>query len=336
MKSRRRRRMKQRKLGNSNFRITEIGLGCWQLGGDWGDAKTQTAAFAILDAAYKSGVRFFDTADVYGGGHSETMIGKYLQETGHNIHVATKFGRFGDVYPNNYTEHALRQGIEGSLERLQLNALDLLQLHCIPTAELRKGEIFDWLRKVKSEGLIKNFGASVETVEEGLICLKQEGLTSLQVIFNIFRQKLVTELLPRAQEKGVGIIVRLPLASGLLTGKFTPTTTFQKNDHRHYNKNGEAFNVGETFAGLPFEKGVELADKIKKEFLPKELSMVELALRWILDHEAVSTIIPGASSPEQAIANARVSNLKPLPPELHQGLSQFYQEVVRDNIRGPY
>lgn len=328
--------MKERILGNSQFNISEVGLGCWQLGADWGDSPSPDKAFEILQASVDHGVNFFDTADVYGAGLSESYIGEFLKNAGAEIKVATKFGRNGEVFPDKYSESALRNSIEASCKRLQLDSLDLLQLHCIPTEELRKGQVFNWLRKAKDEGLIKNFGASVESVEEGLICLKQEGLTSLQVIFNIFRQRLVKELFPQAQNKGVGIIVRLPLASGLLAGKFTKSTTFQENDHRNYNRDGAAFNVGETFAGLPFEKGVELADQIKSEFLPKDLSMVQLALRWILDHEAVTTIIPGASSPKQAKANAEASALPELSTTLHQDLADFYQQKVKDFIRGPY
>jgi aryl-alcohol dehydrogenase-like predicted oxidoreductase len=201
---------------------------------------------------------------------------------------------------------------------------------------LKQGAIFDWLRDLKQESLITNFGASVETVEEGLLCMQQEDLLSLQVIFNIFRQKLVHELLPQAEEKGVGIIVRLPLASGLLTGKFNKKTTFLENDHRNYNKNGDVFNVGETFAGLPFEKGVELVDSIKNKILPENLTIIQLALRWILDHKAVSTIIPGASSPNQAKGNAFVSNLEALTPKIHSDLAALYKYHVHAQVRGVY
>lgn len=306
------------------------------MGADWGDSPSREKAFEILQTSVDNGVNFFDTADVYGAGLSESYIGEFLKSTENKLTVATKFGRNGEVFPDKYTESALRKSIEASCKRLQVDSLDLLQLHCIPTEELSKGQVFDWLRKAKEEGLIKNFGASVESVEEGIICLEQEGLTSLQVIFNIFRQKLVKELLPQAQSKGVGIIVRLPLASGLLAGKFNKSTTFQENDHRNYNRDGAAFNVGETFAGLPFEKGVELADRIKSEFLPEGLSMAQLALRWILDHEAVTTIIPGASSPKQAKANAEASGLLKLSTTLHRNLADFYQQEVKDFIRGPY
>ncbi len=328
--------MKHRKLGKKGFQVSEVGLGCWQLGADWGKDISKETAFNILNEAVKNGITFFDTADVYGNGKSESIIGEFLKTCDAPIRVATKFGRAASAFPDKYSKAILRQTVEGSLERLGVESLDLLQLHCIPTAYLKDGDIFDWLRELQNEGLIKHFGASVETVEEGLICIEQEGLLSLQVIFNVFRQKLVTELFPKAQEKGVGIIVRLPLASGLLTGKFDQNTTFAPNDHRNFNKNGEAFNVGETFAGLPFEKGLQLVDTIKTEILPKDLSMVQLALRWILDHEAVSTIIPGASSPKQIVGNALASNIEPLTPEVHDKLKTLYASRIRNEIRGGY
>ncbi|WP_438865260.1 aldo/keto reductase [Neptunicella sp.] len=327
--------MKFRALGQPGFTVSEVGLGCWQLGGDWGQDFSQQQAFSILEAALESGVSFLDTADVYGGGKSEQLIGQFLQQTDRQVKVATKFGRGGDVFPDNYTEQALREGVEASIQRLGVESLDLVQLHCVPTEVLRDGAIFDWLRNLKQQGLIQHFGASVETVEEGLICLEQQGLLSLQVIFNLYRQKLVKELLPQAKDKGVGIIVRLPLASGLLSGKFTTDTRFHESDHRNFNQNGECFNVGETFAGLPFNKGVELTEQLK-QYAPAGVSMAQLALRWILDHDAVSTIIPGASSADQAQANAAISALPPLSDELHLALSDFYHAQVHQHIRGQY
>ncbi|MEL0456300.1 aldo/keto reductase [Flavobacteriaceae bacterium SZ-1-7] len=328
--------MKDRILGKKGFEVSEVGLGCWQLGADWGEAISKDNAFEILNEAVKNGITFFDTADVYGNGKSETLIGEFLKTCDVPIRVATKFGRAGNAYPDKYSKDVLRKTVEGSLKRLQVDTLDLLQLHCIPSQYLKDGEVFNWLRDLQAEGLIKHFGASVETVEEGLICMKQEGLLSLQVIFNIFRQKLVSELFPVAKEKGVGIIVRLPLASGLLTGKFNTQTTFPENDHRNFNKDGESFNVGETFAGLPFKKGVELVETIKKDILSDDLTMVQLSLRWILDHDAVSTIIPGASSPKQVIGNAAVSNLEHLSPQTHEQLKEFYKNHVHQHIRGGY
>ena len=328
--------MKYRLLGAKGFTVSEIGLGCWQLGADWGQDLSKETAFDILNEAVKNGVTFFDTADVYGNGKSESLIGEFLKTCNTPIRVASKFGRAGDAYPDKYSKDVLRKSVENALNRLGVNTLDLLQLHCIPTHYLKDGAIFNWLRALQQEGLIKHFGASVETVEEGLICMHQEGLLSLQVIFNVFRQKLVTELFPQAEAKGVGIIVRLPLASGLLSGKFSSHTVFAENDHRNYNKNGEAFNVGETFAGLPFEKGLALVDAIKHSVLPEHLTMVQLALRWILDHKAVSSIIPGASSTNQVFSNAAVSNLEALTPETHQALSALYKEQVHNYIRGGY
>lgn len=330
--------MNTRKLGDSAINIGEVGLGCWQFGGDFGPMAKETA-LAVLSTAVERGITFFDTADVYGAGRSEELIGEFLKQTDLSITVATKFGRDGAVFPDKYTKAALRESVQGSMRRLNVDVIDLIQLHCIPIQILREGEVFEWLRDIQKEGLIKHFGASVESVEEGLICLEQDGLLSLQVIFNIFRQKLNTELFPHAKARGVGIIVRLPLASGLLSGKFTRDTTFAATDHRNYNRDGRSFNVGETFAGLPFEKGLELTDELKdilNKELPAEISMAQAAQRWILDHEAVSVIIPGASSPAQAKANAAVSDLNRLPDALHEKLAAFYREKVRQHIRGPY
>ncbi|WP_119306578.1 aldo/keto reductase [Cohaesibacter haloalkalitolerans] len=327
--------MHSRKLGKDGFSVSEVGLGCWQLGADWGAAVAEEAGLAILETALEKGVTFFDTANVYGDGKSESLIGKFLKgKDSPNIRVATKFGR-GDVYPNGYTEQSLRAGIDASRKRLGMDSLDLVQLHCIPTEVMRQGAIFDWLRALQSEGVIKHFGASVETVEEGLMCIEQEGLLSLQVIYNIFRQKLTDELLPQAKAKGVGIIVRLPLASGILSGKFTVDTKFAENDHRNFNRDGQFFNVGETFAGLPYEKGLELVEELKA-MLPEGMSMADMAQRWILDHDAVSTIIPGASRPEQIGRNAVISDLSPLPQQLHDDLISFYQEKVAQHVRGAY
>jgi aryl-alcohol dehydrogenase-like predicted oxidoreductase len=326
--------MQTRILGKGGCEIGEVGLGCWQFGGDFGPMADHTA-LAILETAVAASTDFFDTADVYGAGHSEELIGRFLKTCCVPVKVATKVGRSGMLYPDQYTRQTVRAAICGSLGRLGMDTIDLIQLHCVPTQVLLDGAIFDWLRDFKSEGLIHEFGASVESVEQGLICLQQDGLRSLQVIFNPFRQKLVTGLLPQARAKGVGIIVRLPLASGLLAGKFTQATTFPASDHRQYNRDGQHFNVGETFAGLPFEIGVALADELKS-YLPEGMTLAAMSLRWILDHEAVSVIIPGASTAAQAKSNAAASALPPLPEELHEKLRGFYQKKVLPHIRGPY
>jgi aryl-alcohol dehydrogenase-like predicted oxidoreductase len=327
--------MNRRLFGRAGESVGEIGLGTWQLGGsDWGDVD-EGQALGTLRAAVEGGVNFFDTADVYGLGRSEEIIGKFLRETRERVLVATKLGRFPEPgWPANFSLDALRAHTEASLRRLGVEALDLTQLHCIPTEVLRDGEVFEWLRVLKGEGKIKNFGVSVESNEEALICLRQEGLASLQIIFNIFRQKPV-EFFAEAKSKGVALVVRLPLASGLLSGKFTKETRFAPTDHRSYNREGQAFNVGETFAGLPFEKAVELTDKLK-QILPQDRPMAQTALRWILDFGAVSVVIPGARSPEQARANLAASELESLGPELHARLREFYETRVAAHIRGPY
>jgi aryl-alcohol dehydrogenase-like predicted oxidoreductase len=327
--------MKTRLFNDTGRAVSEVGLGCWQLGGaDWGDVSDE-AAMAILDAAAEAGVTFFDTADVYGNGRSERLIGHFLQERGGGFFIATKLGRMPDLYPDKYTEARVRAATEASLRRLELDTLDLTQLHCVPPAVLRQGDIFEWLRALKSEGKIHGFGASVESMEEAEICLQQEGLESLQIIFNIFRQKPAEAIFAEAIEKRVALIVRLPLASGLLSGKMSKTTKFPASDHRTYNRDGQQFNVGETFAGLPYEKGVDLAEALKA-FVPEGFSMAQMAQRWILDHEAVTVIIPGASRPDQAHANAAVSNLPALGPETHAALAEFYNKEVAAHIRGPY
>lgn len=321
--------MKKRTLGNSELVISEVGLGCWQLGGDFGPVD-ESRARDILASALESDINFFDTADVYGAGQSERYIGQGIK--GDAI-VATKYGRGAETYPDKYSLTNMRDALRRAQDRLQRDTIDLIQLHCIPTEVMAYGEIFDWLRTVQQEGLVSYFGASVETIEEALICAQQEDLTSLQVIFNLLRQRPAKALFPIAKERGIGIIVRLPLASGLLSGKYTAATTFADTDHRNYNKDGAAFSVGETFSGVPFEKGLELTAKLS-EYKPSSLSMAQFAMRWILDHEAVTTVIAGASSPEQVQSNVLVSELPKLDADLHDALYAFYETEVERFIRG--
>lgn len=328
--------MKTRLFGNTGFAASEIGLGTWQLGGaDWG-AVDENKAYAILDSALDNGVNFFDTADVYGMGQSEKFIGKWLKSTVDDIFVATKLGRRPDPgWPENFTLKTMREHTEQSLRNLMVEQIDLSQLHCIPTEAFREGTVFENYRILHKEGKIRWFGASVESMEEAMLCLEQEGCAALQIIFNIFRQKPIHELFDKAKERGVALIIRLPLASGLLSANYTKDTVFPAEDHRNYNKDGQAFNVGETFAGLPFEKGVELADEIRS-MVPEGMTMAQMALRWILDFDAVSTVIPGASRPEQVVANTSASDLPPLSPELHGKLAELYESSVADYIRGKY
>lgn len=324
-------------FGKDQSNISRVGLGCWQLGSDWG-ALDLDEANSILKASVDSGVTFFDTADVYGAGRSEEIIGNFLSDAGlqEEIFVATKLGRLGDLYPDNYTAASIRERVEASLIRLKTEALDLVQLHCIPTDVMSGDEVWSILESLVAEGKIKRFGASVETMQEALLCIeKAPALTSLQIIFNIFRQKPIRKLFDLAKQKQVGIIARVPLASGLLTGKFSADTSFGESDHRNYNKDGAAFNVGETFAGLPFEKGVALADELKS-LVPEGMTLAQMALRWILDYDAVSVVIPGATRIEQAQGNAAIADLDELSPDLHRTLREYYKTQVRDHIRGPY
>jgi len=327
--------MNYRDFSDTDIKFSEVGLGTWQIGGSWGDVN-QDEAVKILQTAADNGVTFFDTADVYGDGKSETFIGEFLKTTDKKIFVATKLGRNSNPgWPDNFNLDVMRAHAKASADRLGVDTIELIQLHSLPTEVLREGKVFDNLRILQSEGLIKNFGVSVESDEDALICLEQDGLKSLQMIFNIFRQKPITEVFDLAKAKNVAIIVRLPLASGLLTGKMNVNTHFDATDHRNFNRDGQAFNVGETFAGLPFEKGVELADELKT-MLPEGMTMPQMALRWILDFDAVTTIIPGASRAEQVLSNVSASDLPPLSLELHAQLTDWYETKVAQFIRGKY
>lgn len=326
--------MNYRTFGNESVEVSEVGLGTWQLGSDWGEVEDATAD-EILKTAVESGITFFDTADVYGPERSERRLGQFFAERDERPFIATKCGRKDDPgWPENFEPETIRAHAEASRERLQVDRLDLLQLHCLPFEELRRGRVFDALRRLRRDGVIERFGASVETMDEALFCLEQDGLASLQIIFNMFRQNPADRLFDRAREAGVALIVRVPLASGLLTGKFSRDTEFPESDHRNYNRDGEVFSVGETFAGVPFERGVELARTVERR-VPRRMNMAQAALRWILDHEAVTTVIPGASHPAQVKTNARASNLSPLSDELHAWLRTLHDEEISPRIRGP-
>ncbi len=327
--------MHTRPFGTTGRAVGEIGLGTWQLGGDWGDV-SEDAALATLRAAHEGGVTFIDTADVYGAGRSESIIGRFLRDTPgarDKVFIATKLGR--NNWPNGFTRDQIRGFTEASLRRLGVEALDLTQTHCIPFDVMRRGEVFGWLDELKREGKLRAWGASVETTDEARYCVEQGGAVSLQIIFNIFRQKPIHDLFAAARAKHVALIVRLPLASGLLGGKMTKQTTFAAGDHRTYNRDGQKFNAGETFAGLPFAQGVELADALKP-LVPSGWTLADLALRWCLDFDAVTVLIPGAKNPEQARANLRAAARPPLGAELHVKLAAFYERAVAAHIRGAY
>ena len=326
--------MHTREFGPQKIKVSEVGLGCWQLGGDW-TAVSDGQANEILQNAIEQGITFFDTADVYGGGRSETLIGEFFKKHPSEVFIATKAGRM-DLYPDRYTREGLKTCIAASIRRLQRPALDLVQMHCIPFEVMKQGDVWLWLEDFRKEGLIRQYGASVETMEEADWCIEHvPQLASLQIIFNLFRQKPLEGVLDKAAARNIGILARLPLASGLLSGKLTKDSKFAENDHRHYNADGAAFNVGETFAGLPFLKGVELAQTLDAYREPS-IPMAMWSLRWILDHPAVSTIIPGASRPKQVVSNAMASSLLPLANSTHEKLREFYRKEVHEHIRGPY
>jgi aryl-alcohol dehydrogenase-like predicted oxidoreductase len=330
--------MHTRVFGKTSRSVSEIGLGTWQLGGtEWGDV-TEAQALATLAAAADAGVTFFDTADIYGLGRSETLLGQFIASRADRdrFFVATKLG----LHPKpggaaNLTRQAIFEHAENSLRRLRVDAIDLIQTHCIAMDAMRQGDVWGHLRELKQQGKIKAFGASVESMEEALLCLEQEGLASIQIIFNIFRQKPIRVLFEKAKEKGVALIVRLALASGLLSGRLTSDATFAPNDHRAFNRDGQQFNVGETFAGLPFAQGVELADMLKP-LVPSGMTMAQFALRWCLDFDAVTTVIPGSKRPEQARSNTVASDLPPLEKTIHDRIRRFYDDEVAPHIRGKY
>lgn len=321
-----------RQFGKEGWKVSEIGLGTWQLGGDWGTV-TENDARAILKAAVDNGVNFFDTADVYGSGRSESILGTFFKDISDEHFIATKLGRL-EGFPDNYSPELFRKCVENSLRRLQRDTIDLIQLHCIPQRWLENGEVFEWLRELKAEGKIKAFGASVETVEEALMCLKQKDIASLQVIFNVFRQTPAEVLFRKAVDNQTALIIRLPLASGLLSGKFTSETTFAENDHRFYNRNGEAFSAGETFSGLEFDYALNCVDALRSE-VPPGMTMAQFALRWILDHPEVSVVIPGASKVSQVKGNAGASDVNPLDDGVRTKLREFYRASIDGRIRGP-
>jgi aryl-alcohol dehydrogenase-like predicted oxidoreductase len=313
-------------------------LGTWQLGGsEWGDV-AESDALATLSAAADAGVTFFDTADIYGQGRSESLIGQFLKgrEDRDRFFIATKLGRSSDPgWPQNFEPATIRLHTERSLQRLGVDALDLTQTHCIPAEVMREGEVWDALRQLKQEGKIRAFGASVESMEEARDCLKVDGLSSLQIIFNIFRQKPISELFAEARKQNVALIIRLPLASGLLSGRMSASSQFATTDHRNFNRDGAAFNVGETFAGLPFSRGLELVETLRP-WVPADWTMSEWALRWCLDFPEVTTVIPGATRPQQATGNARASQLEPLSKAVHEKISELYREQIASWIRGKY
>lgn len=327
--------MNYRPLGRTGLQVSEISFGTWAIGGAWGQTD-EAESLRGLAKAIDEGVNFFDTADVYGDGRSEKLLAKATKGMEDRIHIATKFCRAGDIHdPANYTEERIRAYCEASLRRLERERIDLYQIHCPPTDVLRDGAVFGILDKLQAEGKIRAYGVSVETAEEALICLERPGVQALQIIFNLFRQKMIAEVLPKAAERGVGLLARLPLASGLLTGKFTENSRFEAEDHRSFNRNGEQFNVGETFAGLPFETGVALSRELAW-IAEGRGSMTHAALRWILDFPEITCVIPGFKNVAQVEDNLAAQRAPSFSGEERQRLRAFYEERVHDRIRGAY
>jgi aryl-alcohol dehydrogenase-like predicted oxidoreductase len=323
--------MEQRAFDRSGQRVSVVGLGTWQLGADWGDVQDEDA-FAVLDAAVESGVTFFDTADVYGDGRSEQLIGRFLRERPDaDVLVATKMGRRAPLEPKLYHLDNFRAWTDRSRANLGVDRLDLVQLHCPPTPVYSSDEVFDALDTLVEEERIAAYGVSVETCEEALTAIARPGTASVQIIFNPFRLKPLEAVLPTAAEAGVGIIARVPLASGLLSGKYTKDTVFAANDHRTYNRHGEFFDQGETFAGVDYETGVEAAAAFA-ELAPAGATPAQTALRWIIQQPGVSTVIPGARNPEQARANADAAALAPLPESTLAAVRDLYDERIRPQV----
>ncbi|NMP21414.1 aldo/keto reductase [Sulfobacillus harzensis] len=327
--------MQRRTLGKTGYQISEMGLGTWAIGGSWGQVVDRDRALHGLAYAADQGVNFFDTADVYGDGRAEELLGAIFHQRP-DILIATKFCRRGDIQDSaTYRYDTVKRYLTDSLRRLQRDAVDLYQIHCPPTWVIEQGDVFDVLDRLQDEGLVRHYGVSVETIHEGLIAMNYPRVASLQVIFNVLRQKPVADLFPKASAKNVGILARVPLASGLLTGKFRPTDTFPDADHRNFNQNGEAFNVGETFSGLPFQKGVELVDDIRWMATGRG-TLAAAALRWILDQPAVTSVIPGFKNIDQVQQNLAAADAPSFSTEELDRLSAFYRRSVEPWIRGPY
>ena len=323
--------MQTRQLGRTGRQVSVVGLGCWQLGGDWGEVG-DSDAMAVLHAAVDSGVTFLDTADVYGDGRSETLIGRLLSERPDaGLTVATKMGRRADPHvPEAFTLDAFRGWTDRSRRNLGVDRLDLVQLHCPPTAVFSDDRVYDALDTLVDEGAIAAYGVSVETCDEALTAIARPHVATVQIILNAFRRKPLEQVLPAAGAAGVGVIARVPLASGLLSGKYDETTTFAPGDHRTYNRGGEAFDVGETFAGVPFEVGVRAARRVTGLAAP--VPAAQVALRWILDQPGVSTVIPGARNASQVRGNVAAAELDPLTDELLDGLRAVYDEEIRTHV----
>lgn len=321
-----------KKLGKTGFEVSAISLGTWQLGGKWGDDFSYANAESILSEAVDNGINFIDTADVYSDGESEKAVGKFIRRNKEKIYIATKCGRQLNPHISlSYQPAVLRKFVEASLKNMGLETLDLIQLHCPPTDVYYRPEIFELFDRLKSEGKIQHLGISVERLEEALKGIEYDNVTTVQIIFNLFRQRPAVLFFEQAKKKDIGVIVRVPLASGLLTGKFTKDSTFTTGDHRNFNRNGEAFDKGETFSGIDYNIGLEAVEALKAIF-PTEQNLAPLALKWILQFDAVSCVIPGASSPAQVSPNVQCLSLPNFTEKQLAQMQAVYETYIKEGV----
>lgn len=323
--------MNYRTLGKTKWKISDVSLGTWQVGGKWGQPFDAKLANNIIRTAMDNGVNFIDTADVYSDGLSEKAVAKAVKEQGEKVFIATKCGR--KLSPHNadgYNKENITRFVEDSLKRMDLETIDLIQLHCPPTEVYSRPEVFGILDDLRTQGKIRRYGVSVEKVEEAMMAIKYPGVATVQIIFNLMRLKPAEEFFAAAQAANVGILARVPLASGLLSGKYNSETSFGKDDHRNFNRNGEAFDKGETFSGIDYEHGLKVVKEYVRLFGEKYL--VQHALRWILMHDAISCVIPGASNVDQVLGNVMASEIPALPEMAMADAKKVYDEHIRQHV----
>jgi aryl-alcohol dehydrogenase-like predicted oxidoreductase len=323
--------LKYRKFGRIGWDVSEIGFGAWAVGGEWG-AVDDEQSLAAMKKALELGVNFFDTADVYGDGRSERLLQRLRKETKTPFHIATKAGRrLNPHVAAGYNKENLTAFVDRSLKNIGVESLELVQLHCPPTDSYYRPETFAAMDDLVKAGKIQHYGVSVERVEEGLKAMEFPNVESIQIIFNMFRQRPAERFLAEANRRGVATIIRVPLASGLLTGKLTAASTFAPNDHRRFNRHGEAFDMGETFAGVPYETGLEAVEELKS-LVPESATLAQLALRWILMFEGVSTVIPGGKNSRQVEDNCGASPLPPLTDRQMRSVRSIYDRYIRPSV----
>ena len=324
--------MKYRKFSDLGWNVSEVGLGCWQLGWGWGNIVSEQDVRELLKETIDKGINFFDTSDTYGDGRSEKFLSEIIKSTSEKIYVSTKLGRRvrGTNYPKGYKHEPMEEFIDRSLINLGIECIDLLQLHCPPSEIISKKETFDTMDEIVKKGKVANYGVSVWKISDAMEAIKNPNVKSIQIVFNIFRQKPAEFFFSEAKKKNVAIIVRGPLASGLLSGKINKDTKFAENDHRNYNINGEAFDIGDTFSGVNFENGLKAVEKLKK-LVPDNFSLSTLALKWILSHDAVSVVIPGSANKSQVEVNASTSDLEDISDIIPQ-INSIYDELIKVDV----